>query len=364
MRPPAHVQGFAVQHGSPRWCSTMHFVPGQLDSRKSALGVAHNFGSSPNPNLSLQPMKPFGVSASTAVMLLGVGTTAVVGPVRSRSEFELLIGRRGFVTFALERLVAKPPIPFTPSAGRHAMRATTTSPGPPQLESFGQAEAQNLRRVDALTDRAPEIAAALERCNPDAFCCLVICTICSRRYRFRIIRRLLAIATSRPGQHEVATIFLEAFPAGTLATAVVKRAHDRLRKRLRRSGFEGSHLIGGTEVSWDSATRSWTLHIHVLAIGVPPAAWTRLRKALRGVGPKYPVKVQRLRNPERQISYLITFITYFRPRSRSGGARSSAVPLPPDRLAELAEWWSRYAFDDFTFLLGAKRRGGRIGVES
>jgi hypothetical protein len=35
----------------------------------------------------------------------------VVGPVGSRSEFELLIGRRGFVTFALERLVAKPPIP-------------------------------------------------------------------------------------------------------------------------------------------------------------------------------------------------------------------------------------------------------------
>jgi hypothetical protein len=236
----------------------------------------------------------------------------------------------------------------------------TTKLGRPQLETLAQAEAQNLRRVDALTDRVPEIAAALEACDRDARCGLVICAFCSRRHRFRLIRKLLAIAKSRPGQHEVATIFLEAFPVGTLTTADVKRAHNRLRKRLERSGFDRSHLIGGTEVSWDSADRSWILHVHVLTIGVPAAAWVRLRKALRGVGPKYPVKVQPLRNPERQISYVVKFPTYFRPKSRSGGARPSAVPLPPDRLAELAQWWSAYTSDDFTFLLGAKRRGGRI----
>jgi hypothetical protein len=55
---------------------------------------------------------------------------------------------------------------------------------------------------------------------------------------------VLAIAKSRPGQHKVATIFLEAFPVGTLATADVKRARNRLRKLLERNGFKGSHLIG------------------------------------------------------------------------------------------------------------------------
>ena len=93
---------------------------------------------------------------------------------------------------------------------------------------------------------------------------------------------------------------------------------------------------------------------------MPSAAWKRLRGALRGIGPKFPVKVQRLRNPERQISYIIKFHTYFRPKSRSGGARSPAVPLPPDRLAELAKWWSGYQFDDFIFLFGAKRHGDQI----
>jgi hypothetical protein len=244
------------------------------------------------------------------------------------------------------------------------MTPTTTLPGRPQLETLAEAEERNLQRIEALTDRAPDIAAALEECNADALCCLVICAICSRRYRFRLIRELLALAKSRPGQHEVVTIYLETFPAGKLGTAVVKRALNRLRKQLERNGFEGSRLIGSTEVNWDSATRIWILHVHLLAIGVPPVAWKRLRRALRGVGPKFPVKVQLLRNPERQISYSIKFHTYFRPWSRSGASRSPAVPLPRDRLAEFAEWSSQYTFDDFTFLLGANKRGGQIVLEA
>jgi hypothetical protein len=251
---------------------------------------------------------------------------------------------------------------FRSNPRRRAMRHTTFA-GRPQLETLAQAQARNLQRIDALTDRSPEIAVALEACDPDALCRMVICAVCSRRYRRRFIRELLAIAESCPGQHEFATIFLDSFPAGKLVDADIKRAHDRLRKRLHRSGFGRSLLLGGTEINWDGAAKSWTLHIHLLAIGVPPAAWKRLSSALRGIGPKYPVKVQLLRNPARQISYSIKFHTYFRPHSRSGGVRPRAVPLPPDRLWELAEWWSAYNFEDFIFLSGARRRGGQIVVE-
>jgi len=239
----------------------------------------------------------------------------------------------------------------------------TTKFGPPKLETLAEAEAQNLRRVDALTNRVPEVAAALEACDRKARCGRVICAVCSRAYRFRMIREVLAIAKSRPGQHEIGHIHLETFPAGALPTADVNRLRDRLRKWLERNGFKGSHLIGGIEANWDSATRTWILHVHLLAIGVPPAAWKSLRKALRDAGPKFPVKVQRLRNPERQISYLIKFHTYFRPKPHRGGARSPKAPLPPDRLAELAGWWSGHTFDEFLFLFGAKRRGGGIVVE-
>jgi hypothetical protein len=249
----------------------------------------------------------------------------------------------------------------------------STSPGKPAplaqapswrgIETLAQARTENLRRIDALSDRTPQNAAAMEGCDPESPCRLVVCAVCSRHYRVRLIRELLAIAESSGGQHEVATIYLGTFPAGTLATANIKREHERLRQWLRRGGFAGSRLIGGTEVDWDNATRSWTLHVHVLAIGVPPAVWKSLRKALRGIGPKFPVKVELLRDPERQISYSNKFITYFRPRQRGGAAPSPAVPLPPDRLVELASWWAKYSFEDFTFLFGARRRGGRIFVE-
>ena len=47
------------------------------------------------------------------------------------------------------------------------MRRPTTFAGRPQLETLAQAQVQNLRRIDALADRAPEIAAALEGCSPN-----------------------------------------------------------------------------------------------------------------------------------------------------------------------------------------------------
>jgi hypothetical protein len=111
------------------------------------------------------------------------------------------------------RRLGRPPRLAT---GQRAMRSATTFAARPRLETLAQAEARNLQRIDVLTDRAPEIAAALEACDPAALCCLVICAVCSRRYRFRLIRRLLAIARSRPGQHEIATIYLGTYPAGTL----------------------------------------------------------------------------------------------------------------------------------------------------
>jgi hypothetical protein len=147
------------------------------------------------------------------------------------------------------------------------MRSTTTFAGRPQLETSAQAQRQNQKRIDALVEHAPKIAATLEACDPHAPCSSVICAVCSRRYRFPLIRELLAIARLYGGQHEIATLYLDAFPAGTLAAADIKLVHDRLRKRLQRSDFAGSLLIGGTEVNWDSTDKSWTLHVHLLAIG-------------------------------------------------------------------------------------------------
>ena len=98
------------REGNPRFARE---EPPRLDSSKTALGVALNFGSALDPNLPLQPLKPLAVSVPTAATLLGVGTTTMWGLVGSGSELEVLrIGRRTLVILAsLERLVAKASVP-------------------------------------------------------------------------------------------------------------------------------------------------------------------------------------------------------------------------------------------------------------
>jgi hypothetical protein len=247
--------------------------------------------------------------------------------------------------------------PTRPSA---PPRASAKRSSRPTLETLADAEALNLIRIDALSDCAPKIAAAIEGCEASAPCNLPICAKCSCYYRRPLIRELVRIAKSYKGPHQIATIHLETIPAGSLATATIKRALDRLRKQFQRCGFVRSILVGGAEVGWDEKSRSWILHVHLLAIGVPEEAWTNLRAALRNSGTATPLKVQPLRDVERQVSYVSKFTTYHRPLGRDGGGRSPAVPLPPTRLAELAAWWARYRFEDFVFLYGARRRGGRI----
>ena len=222
----------------------------------------------------------------------------------------------------------------------------------------------NQKRIDDLVDREPDIAVALEACATDAPCGLLICAEDSERARAPYIAEIRRIEDLYQGPHEIGTAFLATYPPGSLIPADLKPEHEMFRKQLHRSGFKGSLVIGGTEAAWSERQGLWILHVHFLAIGVPEEAWGQLRTALRKSGLRFPLKRQALNDVERQISYLQKFVTYHRPGSYTGSGRSKAMPLPPDRLAELARWWSQYTFDDFPFLFGARRRGGRIVVES
>jgi hypothetical protein len=151
-------------------------------------------------------------------------------------------------------------------------------------------------------------------------------------------------------------IYLRLFLPGSLADADVRGTRDLLRKRLDRAGFKGAIVLGGIEVAWQAKWQRWLLHVHVLAVGVDASAWEQLEAALKDSGTDDPVKAVALRDPDEQLSYLVKFVTYHRP----GRLR---VPLPEDRLVELAAWWSRHRFEDYLFAYGARRRGGRIVVD-
>jgi hypothetical protein len=128
------------------------------------------------------------------------------------------------------------------------------------------------------------------------------------------------------------------------------------RKRLDRAGFKGAIMVGGIEVAWQEKWQRWLLHVHVLAIGVAAQAWEQLEAALAKSGTWRPVKVDELRDPDRQLSYCVKFLSCHQPGRR-------LIPLPPDHLVELAAWWSRHRFEDFLFAYGARRRGGQLVVD-
>jgi hypothetical protein len=218
-------------------------------------------------------------------------------------------------------------------------------------------QALNHKRVDDLVDRESEIAVALEACAPAAPCGLLICAECSEEARKPYVAEIRRFEGLYQGPHEIGTAFLTAYPPRSLIDADIKRAREMFGKQLHRSGFKGSLVLGGTEAAWSERQELWILHVHFLAIGVSEEAWGRLRTALRKSRLRFPLKRQALNDVETQISYLQKFVTYHRPGSYTGLGRSKAIPLPPDRLAELACWWSQYTFDDFPFSLWGSSSG-------
>jgi hypothetical protein len=167
----------------------------------------------------------------------------------------------------------------------------------------------------------------------------------------------LALAKMRhPGLRQIATIYLDFFPSGSLGQADLSHIREMFRKRLDRAGFKPAIVAGGIEVAWQANYQRWLLHAHVLAIGVDPQAWQQLEAVLAKSGTADPVKVDELRDGDVQLSYCVKFVTYHQPGRR-------LVPLPPDRLVELAAWWSRYRFEDFFFAYRAGRLGGQPVVD-
>jgi hypothetical protein len=225
------------------------------------------------------------------------------------------------------------------------------------METRREAEDRNEIRIEVLQPHLPLVARALFRCDgADERCSLPICAVCALDYRRGLIAQLHELANAYVGPHQVATIYLRLFLPGSLADADVQGTRDLLRKRLDRAGFKGAIAVGGIEVAWQAKWQRWLLHVHVLAVGVDPSAWERLEAALKDSGTDEPVQAVALRDPDEQLSYLVKFVTYHRP----GRLR---VPLPRDRLVELAAWWSRHRFEDYLFAYGARRRGGRIVVD-
>ncbi len=251
-------------------------------------------------------------------------------------------------------------VPIPKSRDIRLLRPATLPRGE-RFETRCDAMRINATRIEHLMNRRPDIAAMIEHCEGQAAPgSLLACARSARWFRICHTAELLRIAEMFEGPHQIATVYLNAYPAGSLGTADMKLAHGALRKKLQRCGFRGVILVGGTEVAWLAKREKWVLHLHLLAIGVPEDAWERLRAALNDVGPAIALKVQALKDLAEQLSYCQKFNSSHKPGKRGPNGQAPYRPLPTERLVEWAEWVAKYRFEDFGFLFGARRHGGRI----
>ena len=222
--------------------------------------------------------------------------------------------------------------------------------------------AQALRRRGLKRDlrRAKELSAC--RRQNDVHCRLPSCPLCARKYRRWLFSQGFPLAQKNVGKGKILTIYLAEFPLGQLHRADVSKLHSMLRARLRRAGFTGAVIVGGTEVQYRARDQSWLVHVHLLAVDASEQAIAKLRKTFETT--KYAFVAQELRDPIEQVSYLQKFSTFHRPGKHVSGSRARAYPLPKKPLLEVLHWLSKRRFDELQFLFGARRRGLHIVREA
>ena len=227
----------------------------------------------------------------------------------------------------------------------------------PGFETVRQTLLRNAALIERL-DRIGEhhIADNIRGCRNDSWCLLPACARCGMMLRIAQGSDCLRLLNAHRADGVIINANLRRVAEGELEAADLDAEHNRLRTQLDRAGFRGSLLIGGTEIAWKRASRTWLVHVHLLAIGASEASIKELRAFH---GPR-DIKVQPIRHPASQLSYLQKFETFHRPGIRTGQLRPRVFPLPPGELREWVRFVCHYRLEDFQFLYGLRRFGTQL----
>jgi len=203
-----------------------------------------------------------------------------------------------------------------------------------------------------------EVANRLFWCEDESPCAEVYCPICGRRFRRWLIGQALGHQCGLDLQ--VLTVALELVPTEMLVNCDVVVAKRRVAQRIRRAAPSAEFVLGGIEADYRQGDETFLLHAHLLVSRLPRDELEALRFAFADIGITRAVKVQELRDPATQISYLLKFPTFHRPAPQNGPRRPRAIQLPDAALKQLTLWRARHGFFDFVFMMGLRRSGGDL----
>ena len=186
------------------------------------------------------------------------------------------------------------------------------------------------------------------------------CPQCARSFRMWCLDEFTSLVKGFQRNSNIVTVILQKVPRSALRSIKLRAVKARLRTICVRSALRSSTVCGGIEVSYDWQQDIFILHAHLMVIDATSHQLSSLRPLFRKSSGARSVKVQPLRHPQAQISYLLKFNTFHRPGSQFGSHRARAVPLPLPALEALVAWWAQYEVSDFVFLYRARVVHGRV----
>jgi hypothetical protein len=193
----------------------------------------------------------------------------------------------------------------------------------------------------------------------DIICDRPYCPLCGRVFRRWLIGELLRVAQKHA--HKPIHILTVLLARSEKINALdLKPWRHALRKRLLRAGLGNASVIGGFEIVYKQSSRAWVLHVNLVVIGGTQAGLDKFKAASATGVLDRPFVCVPLQDLAEQLSYILKFTTYHRPRGQLGAMKGPAVPLNPPEHHTLVTWMSQYEFQDFLFLFNAYRKDGTI----
>ncbi|SDE64537.1 hypothetical protein [Rhodospira trueperi] len=242
------------------------------------------------------------------------------------------------------------------------------------FETRAKAKAERQRRVKMLRKHGSREAIAVANriggCNPSSPCLSPACPVCMGRTRIWLFEQMATIwpidSPSTLNNLKAVTLIHEDWrvPAGKLHTISAKQMIDQLRQQLRRAGAGFTTVIAAIHGDFDDDNNFWRLHFHLIVDGLTPDAEKTLRnKHYKRTSMIYrPIKVQAIRNPVSQYSYIMK--SYWPQKNRywdnSGSVRNRGSRIREPCHSEYLSWLNDIGLTDQLFFMGLRRRGNEL----
>ena len=232
-----------------------------------------------------------------------------------------------------------------------------------RFETIQDARAESERSEQLLRSFSggnKELAEFLQECREGYYQCdKPFCPVCARAFRRWFVGELLRV-TKRNEAVRIYTVLLKEAPKHNINNLDPTRFRHSMRKRLERAGLGEAPGIGGFEIVYKAQRQIWVLHINLVVIGGEKTAHNKFKQSFESSDIERPVIRAKLKDAPEQLSYILKFSTYHRPHEQHGPSRSDAKPLNPREHAALVKWMAQFEFNDFLFLVNARREASKI----